>query len=383
MNRNNFLKQITYQIYKERPSMDKNMRTNYRIERANGGLLCDLWFLTAGCRHDAAGGCVMCNYGKSTGGVEEDDILKELQDIANKLSLDFEDFLLTSSGSLLDKREVSAEMREKLIFILRNIRTKRFIIETRCDTISDSGIDFLKRILPDSEKYIEIGVESSDDWILKYCINKEASFGEFRDAVKKLHDNGIFVAANIGLGFPFMSERASMRYTIQSVRDALRAEADSVVIFPYHVKRGTLLDVMYQQGMYANISLWSLIEVLNNFSEEELQKIQISWYKDYFGEEKSHIYQSPGTCPRCQKQVMKGLDQYRDKQGYSGIKALTRASCTCREAWRKDILEQSDTVKADDVEELYRKLAGIYKIEENVLETELCQMRQEYAKRRM
>lgn len=381
MNRNNLLKQVTYQIYKKRSVMDKNMRTNYRIERVNGGFLCDLWFLTAGCRHDAAGGCVMCNYGKSIGRVEETAILKELQSIVNKLSLCFEDFLLTSSGSLLDEREVSVDMRERLISILRNIRTKRFIIETRCDTISDSGIDFLKRILPDSEKYIEIGVESSDDWILKYCINKEASFEEFRNAVKKLHDNGIYAVANIGLGFPFMSERASMCYTIQSVKDALSAGADSVVIFPYHVKRGTLLDVMYQQGMYENISLWSLIEVLNNFSEEELQKIQISWYKDYFGEEKSNIYQSPGTCPKCQERVMKGLDQYRDMQEYSSIKMLSGISCTCRDVWRGDIAKQADTVQADDVEELYRKLARIYKIEEDVLETEVCQMRHEYMNR--
>ena len=47
MNTNNVLRQITYEIYKQRPVMPEKMRTNYRIERANGGLLCDLWFLTS------------------------------------------------------------------------------------------------------------------------------------------------------------------------------------------------------------------------------------------------------------------------------------------------------------------------------------------------
>ena len=107
MNTNNVLRQITYEIYKQRPVMPEKMRTNYRIERANGGLLCDLWFLTVGCIHDAQGGCVMCNYGKGSGAVYWDKILGELKRIMKRLTLEFEDFLLTPSGSMLDEREVS------------------------------------------------------------------------------------------------------------------------------------------------------------------------------------------------------------------------------------------------------------------------------------
>lgn len=378
---NQVLKQITYQIFKERAVMHRDMRTNYRIERANGGLLCDLWFLTSGCRHDASGGCVMCNYGKNGGFIDEKEILHELEHIVEKLSLNFEDFLLTSSGSLLDVREVSLDMREKLIPILETVQTKRFIIETRSDTITDSGIDFLKRIVPDSEKYIEIGVESSDDWVLKYCINKEAAFQKFQEAVEKLHSNGIYVIANIGVGFPFMSEKASVRHSIQSIRDVLEAGADSVVLFPYHVKRGTLLDVMYQQGMYQPISLWAFVEVLNSFSEDDLQKLQISWYKDYFGEEKSYIYRSPGTCPDCREKVMKELDRYRNEQDPAIVKMLAEFPCGCKKEWRERLAEQEEMIEIEVIENMYRKLAGLYKLDQSVLEWELCKMHQEYEQR--
>lgn len=381
MNNNKILKRITYDIYKSRPPMPVKMRTNYRIERVNGGLLCDLWFLTVGCMHDAGGGCVMCNYGKNSGCVEWNRILQELQNVVTKLPWKFEDFLLTSSGSLLDEREVTAAMRDDLTALLKSVRTKRFIVETRADTITDSGLEFVKNAMPQAETYIEIGVESSDDWVLKYCVNKGTDFERFKQAAKRIHQKGMLVTANIGLGFPFMSERAAVNHTVRSIRDARKAGADSVVLFPYHVKRGTLLDVMYRNQMYQCVSLWALAEVLENFSEEELKYIQISWYKDYFGEQQSYIYRSPQTCPECRKDVMAQLDRYRDSQAYSDVRELSEISCHCREEWKRQIKMQAADIQIERVKEDYRKLAGIYKIDRDALEEGLSHMEQEFMRR--
>lgn len=381
MDVNVVLRRIAYEIYKERPVIPQNLTTNYRIEHANGGLLCDLWFLTVGCVHDAQGGCAMCNYGRGSSKVDQAGIIRELERIVKRLPWEFEDFLLTPSGSMLDEREVSCEMREELISVLKDIRAKRFIIETRSDTITDSGIEFVKRVMPEADKYIEIGVESSDDWVLKHCINKGLKFRDFEKAVEKIHANGIFVTANIGLGFPFMSERASVYHTIQSIKDAMRAGADSIVVFPYHVKRGTILDKLYQNGMYQNVSLWALVEVLSHFSQEELQKIQISWYKDYFGEERSYIYRSPGTCPACQNKVMNELDRYRDSQEYASVRRLREFSCQCRDEWKERFLQQEEEIQFDRVESDYRRLAQMYGIEQDILDRELHNMYQEFMRR--
>ena len=381
MNSNKVLRQITYEIYKSRPAIPAKMRTNYRIERVNGGFLCDLWFLTQGCRHDAAGGCVMCNYGKNDGCVEWDRILQELRKVVNELPWEFEDFLLTSSGSLLDVGEVTPAMRSDLSVLLKPVRTKRFIVETRADTITDSGLAFVKSIMPQAETYIEIGVEASDDWVLKYCVNKGSEFKQFQNAVKKIHQKGMFVTANIGLGFPFMSERAAINCAVRSICDVRKAGADSVVLFPYHIKKGTLLDVMYQNKMYQCVSLWALVEVLKHFSEEELKFIQISWYKDYFGEKHSYIYQSPGTCSKCAKEVMDEMDRYRDRQAFASVRKLTDYPCQCREEWRKRMLEQPPEIQIEKVKEDYRKLAKIYKIDADILEKEFHNMEQEFVRR--
>lgn len=378
MNVNKVLRQIAYNIYQKRPVIRSEMRTNYRIERANGGLLCDLWFLTTGCIHDAQGGCVMCNYGKGSKGFDCQSILGELQHITKSLPWEFEDFLLTSSGSILDKREVSEELRIGLRNLLKDIKTRRFIIESRSDTISDSGIDFLKSILPSSEKYIEIGMESSNDWILKHCVNKNSTFAEFKKATNKIHGRGVKVVANIGIGFPFMSERANVEETIKSVKDAIGIGVDSIVLFPYHIKTGTVLEDLYQKKLYQSISMWAMIEVLGSLTKEELTKVQISWYKDYFGKEKSYIQHSPSTCPSCWESVMELLDQYRYTQDYDCMKRLYEFPCQCHEQWRKRIAGQKAKIDIDEVVKLYQKMGRIYGIENALMENELQIMQKEF-----
>ena len=381
MNTNNVLRQITYEIYKQRPVMPEKMRTNYRIERANGGLLCDLWFLTVGCIHDAQGGCVMCNYGKGSGAVYWDKILGELKRIMKRLTLEFEDFLLTPSGSMLDEREVSRSMREDLCGILKGVKTKRFIIESRADTISAEGLEFVKKAVPDAEKYIEIGVESSDNWILKHCINKNTTYEMFQEAVRKIHDAGMYVTANIGLGSPFMSEKAAINHTVRSIKDVLNDGADSVVLFPYHIKKGTLLHVLSENGMYSCVSFWSLAEVLGHFSEEELSRIQISWYKDYFGEEKSYICRSPGTCPNCEREVLKALDEYRETQNPEIIRRLREYPCSCHAEWKRQMDRENGQIDIERTEKEYRKLAEIYQTDRQLLEQEIGIMKDEFMRR--
>ncbi|MCD8014663.1 MAG: radical SAM protein [Lachnospiraceae bacterium] len=382
MSVNRVLKQITASIYRERPTVPLEKRTNYRKERVNGACLCDLWFLTVGCVHDMHGGCTMCNYGKGSSEIEWDSVVAELREMIKGLPSEFGDFLLTPSGSMLDEREVSAEQREQIIDLLKDIKTQSFIIETRADSITDSGIDFMKRVVPDAEKYIEIGLETSDDWVLKHCVNKNSSFEAFADAVYRLHKNGIHTIANIGMGIPFLSERTIIKSTIQSIYDAFRIGTDSVVLFPFHVRQGTLLEVMYESGMYKPVSLWSLVEVLGHFSQQELDRIQISWYKDYYDPSFSLIRYSPDTCPECRDEVISLLDRYRDTQDQECIRALQNISCECKSKWETNISNQPDSIRINEVEDMYRKLAAVFHIDESLLECELQIMRRDFLRRR-
>ena len=374
---NNVLKEITAQIYKYRPTMPPHLRTNYRLEHVNGGLLCDLWFLTSGCIHDRQGGCTMCNYGKSESVIDYEQILRELKCIVKKLPFEFEDFLLTPSGSMLDAHEVPLKMRDEIVDILHNLKTKRFIIETRADTVTSNSLEFLRRILPKTKKYIEIGVESSNNWILKHCINKNSTYETFLQAMSLIHSADMFVTANIGLGAPFLSERAAIQDAITSIQTVLNDGADSVVLFPYHIKSGTLLEIMSRYNMYHCVSLWALVEVLSAFSEEELQKIQISWYKDYFGAEQSYILHSPTTCPSCRNEVIRLLDHYRDTQSATTIFQLNNYSCPCREEWRRQLETQPKAVNIEEVKIAYSELCKLFSLDAEFVDQELSAMEDE------
>ncbi len=372
---NQVLKKITKKIYDRRPRMPRDERTHYRIERANGGLLCDLWFLTRGCMHDAGGGCTMCNYGKGDGIIEQERMLDELRSLVQRLPWEFEDFLLTPSGSMLDEREVPRELREKLKIILKDVKARRFIIETRADSVSGEGLEFLKDMMPSAETYVEIGYESGNDWILRNCINKGTDTASFERAARLIHRAGAKVTANIAVGIPFLSERASIGEAVSSVQKAFAQGADSVVLFPYHVKHGTLLEAMYQRGWYQCVSLWALAEVLSRFPEEMLEQIQISWYKDYFGEDRSHIFASPGTCGNCQKDVISLLDAYREEPSAEAAGRLAAYVCDCRAAWRDRLQKQAEGIEWQNVETIYHGLAEMYGIDRQILKEELSIMK--------
>lgn len=384
MNSGYLLKHLAHELYMERPIVSKQYRTTRRIERADGGLLCDLGFVTTGCIHDAQGGCVMCNYDKGGNGYDWDTIVQSLLEKAKEIHmLRFEDFLLTPSGSFFDDRELSPQMRRDLLPVLNSVQTKRLIVESRADTITDERIQFLEDVLPKTEKYIEIGLESSNDWILKYCVNKGTDFQTFFDAVKVIHNHGMFVIANVGLGIPFMSERAAINDAEQTIRDALTAGADSIVLFPYHVRHGTVLEMLEQNNMYSCVSLWALIEVLARFTQEERYHIQISWYKDYFNEEQTGIYRSPHTCPACRSEVIKLLDEYRYIQSEQSISALLQFDCSCQIKWKRQIQEQVGTIDVQTVQQYYKQLAQLRPVDVSMLERELKEMWQEFDERKI
>jgi len=355
--------------------MPPEQRTHYRIERANGGLLCDLWFLTKGCIHDACGGCTMCNYGKGCGKVPQDRILQEIERIIEKLPWEFEDFLLTPSGSMLDDREVPPGMKEDLIKLLKNVKTKRFIIETRADTVTKESVEFLKRAMPYAEKYVEIGYECGNNWILRNCINKGTTVEMFEEAVEIIHDAGAKVTANVALGIPFLSEKGAICEAVDSVKKAFLYGADSIVLFPYHVKHGTMMEVLYENGLYQCVSLWSCVEVLSRCPLDLLERIQISWYKDYFGEKRSNIYVSSSTCSKCSKEVLRLLDEYRENPSKNVLEKLAAYNCECKERWREKLLKENENIEFDKIEKIYRLLAEMYNIDKEVLDMELFVMR--------
>lgn len=379
---NEALRRMAWAAYQRRPVLPEQYQTMRRLEQVNGGLFCDFWFMSGGCSHDAQGGCTMCNYGKSGGKVHREEILSQIRQMISSFSKPFEDFLLTPSGSFLDEKEVPADFREQLLKEMQQLQAKRFIVETRADTITEEKLTCFRHLREKTDCYIEIGLESSNDWILKHCVNKGMAVQDFQQAVDRVHRSGMKVTANIGIGIPFLPESMAVSCAVQTVWDALHWGADSVVLFPYHVKQGTVLRDMERLGLYQCISLWTLIEILWQVRDCDLSRVQISWYKDYYEKNASGICSSPKTCPKCNKQVERLLDQYRDEPEQETLNLLYSLDCDCREHWREETKREADAWEYQQIEEKYFRLAQYYGIDQKLLEEELKIMREEFDRMR-
>lgn len=315
----------------------------------------------------------MCNYGKGSE-CQEDVVSEEIQKTLSQMPKEYEEFIISPIGSMLDTNEVSDRMFEQLQAALRGIKSEVMITETRADSVTREGLERLKHLFHSKYQCVEIGVESDDDWILRNCVNKGAVTEDYKRAIRLIKDAGMNAIVNIGLGIPFMSERAAILYALRAVQSADNWGADSIVLFPYHVKPDTLTGELFRMNEYAPVSLWSLVEVLGSLDEELLCKTRISWYKNYY-KESWKILASPETCKQCRDEVLVLLDDYKNTMDPSAIRRLMQFSCICRDEWNYRIESEDMEISFENIERIYRKLAVRYDINSAALESELEIMR--------
>jgi len=371
---NPFLKSIMRQVYQNRRSLPIEIKTVVRHEIADGKPMCEVWFMSEGCAYDRDGGCTMCNYGKGHA-VDSTFILKELKTAFDELPKAAYNLVINPSGSFLDEREVSTRLRSSIYDLLDDIPFESLTIESRADVITPPLLTELKNRYPNRRVSIEIGVETFAPWLLRNSVNKGVSVDQIENASKMIREAGLISIANIGLGIPFICEKTNITQALKSITTALNKGFDLIILFPYHIKPGTLLEILFSADRYCRVSLWSLVEVLANLPSEYLPQVNISWYRNYYTD-KRKVIESPDTCPRCRNIVLGLLDQYKATPCQSTLLALLSFHCNCREEWRIMIASQSNSIEFSAVENDYRYLADHFKINNDLLDQTLVMMKE-------
>lgn len=369
---NPVLHAVMQKIYTERKPLPENPRISVRYERVQDRVFSEVWFMTPGCCHDRNGGCTMCNYGKGHY-VSPEEILQELGGQIRKLPENLQELIVTPTGSMLDDREVPQELFIEILKLLESIITKDFLIETRADTVVAEKLKLMKQYIHADRIFIEIGVEACNDWILRNCVNKNMDMEELAQAVRIIHGSGMYACANIGIGIPFLNERMNIITAIDSVKAAFRMGFDTVVLFPYHIKPGTLSAYLWERKEYQCCSLWALIQVLEMLPPEMLEQVHISWYRNYY-EDKKKILLSPDTCDICREKVLELLDAYKNHPGVETREKLCSISCGCREAWKRKLFSQPDHIDMNRIAEVYRWLGEKFAVPGDIIEEEISYM---------
>ena len=371
---NLLLKCIMSTIYENKRSLPEEPLTVVRHEIADGRAMCEVWFMTEGCAYDKEGGCTMCNYGKGHK-VDEEMILARLKQSFQELPDSNYNLVINPSGSFLDEREVCSRLRLGIYELLDHVSFESLTVESRADVITESLLRELRNRYPDKRVSVEIGVETLDAGLLRNSVNKGVFISDIEAAVEKVHSAGLRCVANIGLGLPFVSEKANMNIACQSVQKALKIGFDAVILFPYHIKPGTLLEVLYKAGRYQCVSLWALIEVLAMLPQECLPVVNISWYRNYYTD-KTKILSSPCTCSECQEAILALLDKYKSEPCKDTLAALEHEICSCRNSWKDNLKGQADCIEYAMFERDYRFLARYFHMDTDLLEEALREVKE-------
>ncbi len=272
---------------------------------------------TRGCSWSYHSGCSMCGFWEDTNPeISAMDIMKQIDDFLKEYDKG-EVLKLFTSGSFFDPLELSEEIQIPIIEKLLQ-HYDLLILESRPEYIIGRA-DKLKQFA--GRLQVAIGMESTNPDVLKYLINKNYTFEDFKKASEELHKNGISVRAYLLMKPPFMKEQEAIEDTIKSARD-VSLFSDFISINPMNIQKGTLVESLYREGNYRPPWLWSVVQVLLSLRDLNVPVVSL-----ITGSGKKR---GPHNGHSCDRLFSESIRKYSETLDY---KYLENLSCECKEIW--------------------------------------------------
>lgn len=215
-------------------------------------------FRTRGCSWYNFSSCTMCGYFNDVSTeVKEENIMKQIDKVSGSIG-DTKILKIFTSGSFLDPLEVPLKVREYFFDTLSG-RVEKFLIESRTEYLTQknlsAGMDKSLNIR------IAIGLESSDDYVIRNSINKGSSFVKFTDASRASRELGYEVRTYLLFKPLFLSEIKSIVDMKKSIRDAA-PYSDDISVNPMNIQKNTLVEYLWKKALYRPPRLWSIADIL-------------------------------------------------------------------------------------------------------------------------
>lgn len=263
---------------------NKILRSNERyidanvIIRRRKGLL-HVCITSEGCRYQKAGSCTMCNYGVSKL-LPIERICQQIRD-AIEMNKDVNSVLIGTIGSIWDSQEIPEEYILKICNMLSGIPINTIIFETHYLTITRDICSKIRNILSNKDLVVEFGLESVDSKIQKLCLSKIINKDILQDKLGILREYHFSITANVFLGAPFLTLQERKEDVLNTVRWCISNQINSIVIFPANVRKGTLLQWLYENKLYQRVSHKEIYGIFKEIPFHYLNRIYLSWYGDW------------------------------------------------------------------------------------------------------
>lgn len=274
---------------------------------------------TIGCSHYREGGCSMCGYNiESDPGSSPESVLRQFEHGARELG-EVRLLKIYTSGSFLDEREVPTEIAEKILGHCRE-HDLRLLFESRPEYVSSERLDGLMGVHDDIE--IALGLESSNDRILKYSVNKGFSVKDYSKAAELLAEKGADIRTYVLLKPPFITEAEAIADSISTIKFA-STTSGTISLNPVNVQRGTVVERLWRNWAYRPPWLWSVIEVLKGTTG--LDRKMLCEPTGGGKERGAH------NCGECDDVMLHSIKSYSLTQNPMNLGA---PDCECRDIWR-------------------------------------------------
>lgn len=225
-----------------------------------------------GCPND----CVFCNQ-KSISGQKKnitkedakkiiDEFLEEIKDREGEKEIAF------FGGSFTAIEESKQEELLKLAYeYVKEGKVGSIRISTRPDYINK---EILKRLKKYNVKTIELGVQSSNNYILQKA-GRGHTFEDVKKASKLIRKNGFILGHQMMVGLP----ESTRQDEINTAKDLIKLKPKIVRIYPVLVIKGTQLEKDYESGEYTPLTVEQAVETAKDllvlFNKKKINVIRI------------------------------------------------------------------------------------------------------------
>jgi len=281
---------------------------------------------TRGCSWALSSGCTMCGYFNDSMliRVAEEDLQAQfetaLQHYKNEKIVK-----LFTSGSFLDPSEVPLPVQHSILSTL-NTTAEKISVESRPEYITEKQIQRIQKGVPLNKFEVGIGLETSNDQVRTYAINKGFSFKDYKEAATVLRTHKVGVKTYVLLKPPFLTENEALLDCIQTMKDTKRY-TDLVSLNPTTVQHHTVVEYLWKRDQYRPPWLWSVVEVL-----QRSNTLTNAFLKcDVVG---GGSTRAAHNCGICDKSVLRAIEEFSLTQDQTVFNAL---SCDCQEHWRDQL----------------------------------------------
>ncbi|MFO8133436.1 MAG: archaeosine biosynthesis radical SAM protein RaSEA [Thermoplasmatota archaeon] len=275
---------------------------------------------TSGCRWSHRSGCTMCGYyAASIPGMGEKQLRGQLEMAAERYRGEPVVKIFTS-GSFLDGREVPLEVQRRVLQTFF-ARADKVVVETRPSYVS--GLDDVADVVPPGKSLsVAMGLESANDRVLEYAVNKGFTFADWERAAEHVRGAGFEVKTYVLLKPPFLTEEEGIRDAVATV-DAAAGLSHAMSLNPVAVHGNTLVEYLWKRNLYHPPWLWSVAAALEQMSQRFSGQLTCDVVAG--GKQRG-----AHNCGDCDAAVLQAIEQFTlqgKRDAFEGV------GCNCREEW--------------------------------------------------